>query len=97
MQNAIARQNGKIISPYEFSYTNKLGQQLWGYLYADIFEYEGSPAIIGIVLDITERKQMEEYMLQASKLESIGILAGVSPTILTIFLPLSVVIYHWLK
>ncbi len=76
MQNAIARQNGKIISPYEFSYTNKLGQQLWGYLYADIFEYEGSPAIIGIVLDITERKQMEEYMLQASKLESIGILAG---------------------
>ena len=76
MQNAIARQNGKIISPYEFSYTNKLGQQLWGYLYANIFEYEGSPAIIGIVLDITERKQMEEYMLQASKLESIGILAG---------------------
>jgi len=76
MKNALARQQGEKIAPYEFSYTGKTGQQQWGYLYADTLEYEGSPAIVGIIFDITERKKMEEYMLQASKLESIGILAG---------------------
>jgi len=76
MRNAIARSNGKLISPYEFSFTNRLGRQKWGYLYAETFEYEGSPAILGMIVDVTQRKKMEEYMLQAGKLESIGILAG---------------------
>jgi len=76
MKNALARQIGEIITPYEFRYKDKLGQQHWGYLYADNIEYEGSPAILGMIVDVTERKKMEEYMLQASKLESIGILAG---------------------
>lgn len=76
MKSASARQKGEKITPYEFSYTNKTGQQQWGYLYADTFEYEGSPAIVGIIFDITERKRLEEYLLQTSKLESIGILAG---------------------
>lgn len=73
---AWARLQGEKIPPYEFSYTNKSGRQQWGYLYADTFEYEGSSAIVGMVFDITERKQLEEYMLMTSKLESIGILAG---------------------
>ncbi len=74
--NALARLQGKKIAPYELSYTSKTGQLRWGYLYADTFEYEDNPATMGMILDITERKKMEEWMLQTSKLESIGILAG---------------------
>ncbi len=39
-------------------------------------EFEGRPAIIGTLIDITERKQMEEELIRAQKLESIGVLAG---------------------
>ena len=39
-------------------------------------ELEGRPAIIGTLIDITERKQMEEELIRAQKLESIGVLAG---------------------
>lgn len=75
-KNALARQKGENIRPYEFSFTDRNGQQRWGYLYADTLEYEGSPAIVGMIVDITERKRLEEYMLQTSKLESVGLLAG---------------------
>jgi hypothetical protein len=36
----------------------------------DITHYQG------IVLDITERKRMEEDLLRAQKIESVGMLAG---------------------
>jgi two-component system, cell cycle sensor histidine kinase and response regulator CckA len=39
-------------------------------------DFEGQPAIIGTLLDITERKKMEEEILKARKLESVGLLAG---------------------
>ncbi|MEA1960928.1 MAG: PAS domain S-box protein [Bacillota bacterium] len=75
-KNAIARQKGENIPPYEVSMINKSGQQIWGYLYADIIDYERQKAVMGIVVDITERKKMEEDLLQTSKLDSLGILAG---------------------
>ncbi len=76
MNNALARQKGEKISPYEVSMIGKNGQQLWGYLYADTIDYEGQPAILGMIVDATEHKKLEESLLQASKLESLGILAG---------------------
>ncbi len=76
IKNTIARQKGEKIPPYEVGMTNESGQQMFGYLYADTIVYEGQPAILGLVVDITERKKMEEDLLQASKLESLGILAG---------------------
>ncbi len=39
-------------------------------------EYEGRPAILGTMLDITERKKIEAQFLQTSKMEAIGQLAG---------------------
>jgi len=46
----------------------------WGRTF---FDSEGEPArYIGVSLDITERKQLEEQFRQAQKLESIGRLAG---------------------
>lgn len=52
------------------------GRRVWGYLYADIIEFEGKHSILGIIADITERKITEADLLQTSKLESVGILAG---------------------
>jgi len=39
-------------------------------------EYEGRPAILGTLLDLTERKKIEAQLLQAHKMEAIGQLAG---------------------
>jgi nitrogen-specific signal transduction histidine kinase/CheY-like chemotaxis protein len=34
--------------------------------------YQGRPAVIGIVLDITEKKKLESQLLQAQKMEAVG-------------------------
>lgn len=39
-------------------------------------EHNGRPAIIGTLLDITERKKIEAELQKAQKLDSLGILAG---------------------
>ncbi|MDD3024186.1 MAG: PAS domain S-box protein [Syntrophomonadaceae bacterium] len=75
-QAGIARRSGEIIAPYEARLIGKDGSEMWGYLSADIIDYEGQEAILGIIIDISERKKMEEDLLKTSKLESLGILAG---------------------
>lgn len=71
MKNALARQKGEKITPYEFSFTDHNGQQRWGYLYADTLEYEGSPAIVGIIVDITERKRLEVARQARSRISNL--------------------------
>ena len=39
-------------------------------------EFEGRPAILGSLLDLTERKKIETQLLQSHKMEAIGQLAG---------------------
>jgi nitrogen-specific signal transduction histidine kinase/ActR/RegA family two-component response regulator len=38
--------------------------------------YQGRPAIIGVVLDITEKKKLENQLLHAQKMEAVGQLTG---------------------
>lgn len=47
-----------------------------GLMSARIISLNGIPYIISITRDITERRRMEEELLKADKLESIGIFAG---------------------
>ncbi len=42
----------------------------------DIIQYNGRPAALGILRDVTKRKKIEEELLKSQKLESVGILAG---------------------
>ncbi|MEW6382227.1 MAG: PAS domain S-box protein [bacterium] len=41
-----------------------------------LIQYQGRPATIAIIRDITERKRMEEELIRVQKLESLGVLAG---------------------
>ncbi len=45
-------------------------------IHLQLTSYDGAPVFMAIGLDITERKQLEDQLLQAQKMESIGLLAG---------------------
>ena len=39
-------------------------------------DHEGKPAILGNIVDVTERKQMEDQLLQSEKLRAMGEMAS---------------------
>jgi signal transduction histidine kinase/ActR/RegA family two-component response regulator len=43
---------------------------------AHLFNFNGKPAVLSILRDITDRKRMEEEILKTRKIESLGTLAG---------------------
>ena len=63
-------------STYSFRVVTKSGELLWGQLNTTLISWQGRPATLNIVRDITQQKQMEERLLEAQKMESIGTLAG---------------------
>jgi two-component system cell cycle sensor histidine kinase/response regulator CckA len=71
------RLEGKPVLPrYEFRMMRKDGKVIWVEMFSTRIQYNGKPAIQAVFVDITERKKMQEELLKAKKLESIGILAG---------------------
>ncbi len=63
-QRGLARQRGEQVpSRYEAKIITKSGEERWLYLTAAPFELAGKPAALGTALDITERKQAEEGLL----------------------------------
>jgi two-component system sensor histidine kinase UhpB len=56
-----ARLRGQEIPPkYEFKVITKNGEARWVYMTAGVIEYEGKPAVIGTLFDITDLKRTEE-------------------------------------
>jgi len=67
---------GEEVDPVEYALVTKKGERIQAILTAKLINYQGERSILGTVTDITQQKRMEEELLKARKLESIGILAG---------------------
>lgn len=61
---------------FEFKGLTKNGKTRDIVVYQRAILFEGKRAFIGILLDVTEKKQLEEKFLQSQKMESIGRFAG---------------------
>jgi two-component system sensor histidine kinase/response regulator len=66
LERSVARQKGeRVESRYEIRLVPKDGRDLWVDFSATPIEYDGKPAILGIAIDISQRKQMEEALRRA--------------------------------
>jgi PAS domain S-box-containing protein len=59
--------NGSDIPPYEYRLITKDGRRLDAILTAKLITYDGEPAILGTVTDITERKKMENTLRESEE------------------------------
>ena len=62
--------------PYSFRIVNKNGQVLAVQLSAVLITWEGRPATLNFLRDLTKQKELETQLRQAQKMEAIGTLAG---------------------
>ncbi|HEY41846.1 MAG TPA: PAS domain S-box protein [Dehalococcoidia bacterium] len=61
-QNAIAMLKGERTTPYEYRSFTNTGEMLWVAETVAPIEYQGRRAVLGSILDITERKQAENLL-----------------------------------
>ncbi len=59
--------DGKDVEPYEYSLINKEGKRIEAIITTKLMNYEGDRAILGIVTDISERKQMEQALRESEE------------------------------
>ena len=61
---------------YEFKGCTKAGEIIHLESYGSLTQFQGKPAVLETIIDITDRKKVEMELLKVRKLESVGILAG---------------------
>ena len=68
--------NEKVETGYSFRFIDRNGMGHWVYITSTITSWEGKPATLNFVNDITSQKNMEAQLRQAQKMEAVGTLAG---------------------
>jgi two-component system, sporulation sensor kinase E len=53
---------GEEVAPYEYDLVTKAGKRISAVITTKLIKYEGESAILGIITDITERKQLEDAL-----------------------------------
>ena len=76
-KNYIKRINGEAApARYAFRVMRKDNRVRWVEVSAVRIYWEGAPATLNFLSDVTEKRRLEEELVNARKLESIGVLAG---------------------
>ena len=71
------RADGEQMPPhYGFRCVRLDGSVIWVDMQATRIEYQGRPAVLGNLIDITESKLLNEKLAQAQKMEAVGTLAS---------------------
>jgi two-component system cell cycle sensor histidine kinase/response regulator CckA len=63
-------------STYSFRIIHRDGHEVWTHVNAVLTEWEGRPAVLCFLRDITEQKKLENQLFYAQKMEAVGTLAG---------------------
>jgi len=63
-------------SIYSFRIVNRTGDVLWVDINAVLVQWEGRPATLNFLRDITLQKNMESQLTRSQKMEAVGTLAG---------------------
>ena len=66
----------EIVIPYSFRIKNRSGEELWVQLNVVLITWEGKPATLNFLSEITHQKALESQFQQAQRLEALGTLAG---------------------
>ena len=61
---------------YTFRLMDREGEALWAELNALLINWEGKPATLNFLRDITKQKKLEAQLQQARRMEALGTLAG---------------------
>ena len=69
-------QGEEVSNTYTFRFLNRSGEELWAQLNVARITWEGRPATLNFLRDITPLKKLEIQFQQAQKMEAIGTLAG---------------------
>jgi PAS domain S-box-containing protein len=72
-ENVVQMLKGKRLEPYEFRFVTKSGETGWVLERVVSITYQGSPAILGVCVNTTERKQAEELHRTLADSSPVGV------------------------
>jgi PAS domain S-box-containing protein len=75
-ERSAARDRGEVVGPGEYRLMHRDGRTLLADITSINIQYDGGPAVLCFIRDVTERKQMQLRLVQSDRLASVGMLAA---------------------